>query len=472
MDRIALFGCGQIGKYVQDMFPEEMIKCFIDNKATDRVINGVPVISYDQFREDDQDSIVVISTKLEYAEDIAAQLEKDKINDYLFWEELFTKYERTHKDNVELFRRRFPQRDYEKKLVLVRDLLDRILIMDKESEVEFYFVDYFELSHYLPIYNALKEKGIRVAMVAEPKILNTKKAFNYRDTIELLSDHGIPYYTLANPDARIAVTTQFAANLSHYRNKKCHVAYGVGFTEGKSFIFDPETAEAFDIVMVQGEFYKERLTQNGFSGKLVSISYPRYVSFFSAIPTSESIRDKLNIKTEKPIVAYLPTYDAGASIKKYSDSIDRLRDEYYIITKPHHCTFYREENKEDLETLYRISDKVVHALSPISDIAVVSDLAVCDARSAVLNEVSFLNKSIKPVALMTDPKLDRFYIDINEFVDCVYSPDSLKEHLDALRACDPFSDKRRKYIDYFYDHDVKGGIERAVNAIVSELYES
>lgn len=466
---IVLFGAGNIGKMVMQELKKGTVKYFLDNYKMGETLDNVPIISFDQYANEITNDVVIITSMLNNAIKIAAQMEQRAFYNFFYWKELFNEYDK-YKDEIEAFRSKCSNSVFNSDLAkAVMDLLRYPRTSCPDSQVEFYYVDFFEFSHYFPIYNELNNRGIKVAMVTEPAIFNTKATFNYEDTVELLDTHEIPHYNLANSNAPVAITTQFVHNLDHYHGKKCHIAYGVSMTKGKSFIFEKANCDGFNLIMVNGNFYKRNICENGFEGRIEIVSYPRYQDYFETSHDKNDILGRLGIKTEKQILIYLPTYDDKNSIQKYAHKINELRAKYYIVTKPHHCTWYRQDKKDDLRTLYEISDLVVDALSPLSDLAVIGDVSICDARSGVMNEISFLNPEIKKVALLNEEKLDDFYFDLTKFVDVVYSPEELYDHITKLEQEDPFIEVRKTYTKDFYDNDVSDGIKRAADAIISLL---
>ena len=55
--KIALFGAGTWGKSIVTFFPEIQIDCFVDNKKSGQVINGLNVLSFDDIRPHDSQSL-------------------------------------------------------------------------------------------------------------------------------------------------------------------------------------------------------------------------------------------------------------------------------------------------------------------------------------------------------------------------------------------------------------------------------
>lgn len=468
-DNIILFGSGYICSLLLEILPAEKIEAIADNKRGGEDINGSTILDFEDYLKITGEAITIISTRLEYALDIASQFEENGIHDFLYWAEIVSKYDDVCHQEARAFRSKYSNKQAHDMVEAVKSLTEGLFRRCENSQVEFYFVDYFELSHYLPLYTGLKARGINAVMVCEPRIINKKKLFNYHDTIGLLEDKNIPYYTLSNPDAHVAVTTQFADNLCQYKNRKCHIAYGTSLMRGKAFILDKRNSEKFDLVLTNGDFYKEMIEEYVPGHNVVSVSYPRYADFFESPPDKGKIFSELGINTDKKILLYLPTYDDGSSIQEYADALASLRSRYFIISKPHHCTFYRDDKKKDLQRLYEISDIVVHALYLLSNIAIIGELAICDAKSGVMNEVSFLNSEIKKIAVFSNTDVNDFYIDPRQFVYCAFSPQEMLQGVNDMEAGDTFIEERKKYTDYFYSVDVASGLEKGINAIIERI---
>ena len=101
----------------------------------------------------------------------------------------------------------------------------------------------------------------------------------------------------------------------------------------------------------------------------------------------------------KPILVYFPTWDAGSSISAYWNEIEKLRKQFFIVTKAHHCTFRLRSEQEHRDILYRISDIVCGGNFDFKKVASVGDVAVCDAISGAAAEVPLLNPNIDMLLL-------------------------------------------------------------------------
>ena len=176
------------------------------------------------------------------------------------------------------------------------------IIQDKNSEIEFYLINSFEIYHYLPIYNELLRQGIKAKIVAEPCKINTSKTwFDYKTAIKILRENNIDYCTKANPNAKIAITTQRAELLSKYKNKKINLSYGFGWTKNY-FINSIDSIKGFDYKFVHGEI-QEKILNDYKTNSIVKIfGYPKYNDFLKNIPSKESVLNELDVKTNKPNV--------------------------------------------------------------------------------------------------------------------------------------------------------------------------
>ena len=68
------------------------------------------------------------------------------------------------------------------------------VISDKNSLIEFYLIDAFEIYHFLPIYNELLNQGINVRIVAEPCEINSADGwFDYNTAVKILNELNIDY---------------------------------------------------------------------------------------------------------------------------------------------------------------------------------------------------------------------------------------------------------------------------------------
>jgi len=340
------------------------------------------------------------------------------------------------------------------------------LKQDKNSEVEFYLVDAFEIYHYLPIYNELKRRGIKTRIVAEPCFLNTGGSwFDYNTAIKILKHLHIDYCNKCNPQAKIAVTTQRANILSKYKNKKINFSYGFGFTKNY-FINSKESVEGFDVKFVHGDYQKKLVDSYRLPVKVIKFGYPKYQDFFGKTNDRNALLKKLNVTTDKKIITYFPTWDEDSSIQCFADAIKILKNKYFIITKPHHCTFRLPDKKDDLEMLYKISDVVLDGNYDFTEATLLGDIALCDAKSGASCEVPYLNKDINVLLLNPHKNTDKYISEIDEYFTVISNPLDLEAYIKKVYNSKENRGKIDEFISKIYDNIT---VQQATDFITSEL---
>lgn len=84
MKKLVLFGAGKLGKKAQKDIGNEKIAFFVDNNKSDECIDGIKVLSFDEFLTVKQDYNVVITNKLHW-KDIKKQLLEHNIETYAIY---------------------------------------------------------------------------------------------------------------------------------------------------------------------------------------------------------------------------------------------------------------------------------------------------------------------------------------------------------------------------------------------------
>ena len=296
--------------------------------------------------------------------------------------------------------------------------------------VEFYLVDAFEIYHFKPLYEMLRKHGIYAIFVAEPNEINSSgNWFDYKTAINILNELELEFSENCNVDADIAFTTQYANSLRKYRRAiKVNITYGCSFNRNAIW-FDKRAINGFDYKLVSGEFIKQKCLGHKIldDEHILVMGSPKHYGIRNRVIANDLL-DKLNIKTEKKILCYFPTWDDDSSISKFSRAIEELKDEYFIVTKPHHCTFRLPEKKNELDILYKMSDVVLDGNYNFESVANVGDIRICDAKSGSALECVFVNSKIPLILLSMHEKVDEyFYADIFDVPsDVLYNPSDLK----------------------------------------------
>lgn len=84
MKQIAVFGAGDIGRVVLKWLGSELVRFFFVNEKKEDSINGIPVLSYEEFlKQKEEVFIIIASTK--YDEEMSRQLRSDGIDKFFIW---------------------------------------------------------------------------------------------------------------------------------------------------------------------------------------------------------------------------------------------------------------------------------------------------------------------------------------------------------------------------------------------------
>ena len=296
--------------------------------------------------------------------------------------------------------------------------------------VEFYLIDAFEIDCFIPFYCFLRQNGVSAIFVAEPVERNTSSYwFDYNRAVQRLDEEGLEYHTACDPDADIAFSTQVARVLGKYSPKtiKVNLTYGVTLLK-KNFFVDSSNLRGYDYKFVYGDFYKEICEKKSDVPQTMVVGYPKYYHF--DVRTNLQERDaylqEVSVHTKKKILCYLPTWDEHSSIQAYADKIKQLKKEFYIITKPHHCTWRLAEKQEDMATLRSVSDLVLPPTYPLYKIAAIADTAIIDEKSGTTVEIAYLNPELPPVWLCVNASAQEdFYADSFEMACIIDAPEKL-----------------------------------------------
>lgn len=454
-----IFGCGKIGKELSYIIDEDCIMGYMDNNPNSFTPDGSELLTFDDIKNS-KDFIFVIANSGAYAGQILEQLQDKGYTNYITYEEFYLSV-----------RDRRPITELETLKRQVANTIAPLLRQNKESEVEFYLVDSFEIYHYLPIYRALVKAGIKAEIIAEPPGINTAGDwFDFEEAVEILNKNHVSYCTRSNPDACVAITTQFARNLSNYKGIKIQLTYGNGVSKKRDFQAFPEVASGFDYCLVHGEFKKKILSKLKPEGTIKVIGYPKFIDFFEKIPTKNEILSELNISTKKPILVYYPTWDDYSSIREYSEKISMLRNRFFVIVKPHHCTFRLTEKADELSMLYNIADLVLDGNYNLARITQIADVALCDAASGVFGEIPYYNKAVHMVIIYTKNMTPNdLYPLFQRMCRGVYSTSELYDVVSDIYEKDDWIKDRQSIVDYLFDNDSVGDLMNLVDFIKSLL---
>lgn len=334
-------------------------------------------------------------------------------------------------------------------------------LRQRRITVEFYLVDAFEILHFEPLYHILRKHGVYAVFVAEDNTINTSgRWFDYSTAKKILDDHALEYTEYCYEDADYAFTTQDAYVLRKYKHaKKINMTYGVSFNKN-GYWFQERAMDGFDFKFVQGLFQKEKCIEKHCldSGSIKVIGSPKHYGIGHKKINKQALRDKMGIVTKKKIIGYFPTWDEDSTIQLFYSLFKKLKNSFYIVTKPHHCTFRLDDKKRELELLYEMSDVVLDGNFDFEEAASIADVNICDAKSGAALETRLISPDIKTlfVSPQTDVK-EYFYSEIFDIAgEVINKPERLEAVLTRLNTL-PEDDKNSRNISYFFDDQDENG---------------
>ena len=92
---------------------------------------------------------------------------------------------------------------------------------------------------------------------------------------------------------------------------------------------------------------------------------------------------KQKINTNKKVLLYLPTYGDTSSIEMVTDSITKLKNDYYIIAKAHHGTSFLSEESNRIENLKSICDEYYDHNVPLNELLQKAQIVLSDNSGAI-----------------------------------------------------------------------------------------
>lgn len=338
--------------------------------------------------------------------------------------------------------------------------------------VEFYLVDAFEIQNLIPFYRLFRAAGIYAIFVAEPPAINVAGSwFDYDAAVKILKANCIEYKEKCNSRAQMAFTTQDVVNLSKYskETKRVNCSYGYGLIRN-SYAFSERVVNGFDYTLCNGD-YQKRILQKWCSGKteLITVGMPKYYGI-SLMEKSETLK-KLEIKTNKDILLYFPTWDECCCVEHFYESFKKLRETFYIITKMHHVLERQAQSKNIRMMIKDFSDQIVESTYPLSDLAMIADLIVADAKSGASLEAIYINNTADAIFLSNATDVDSVYMEqIHDIAPVVTSE---HEFVNAINKSDweVFKLKRKKLIEDCYGNKSVDYANKFVNKLLVRMRE-
>lgn len=314
-------------------------------------------------------------------------------------------------------------------------------------KINFYHIDAFEVPNYLPIWKALKNKGVDAHLVGVPGNRNTAEPgwFDFDRFKDYCNAQNLPFITEINTEADIAITTQNASILSDYHNLKIRLMYGP-IIYPHAWGLQKISVMPFDYVLIHGSFYKNHFSKWLDSEKLPIIGYPRYDDFFSGKFSKSAIQKKWGMNDHRPVLVFLPTWGENSGFEKFFHAILKLNKIFNIIVKPHHCTLRLES--ERMQALKSSGLLILDNAFDLLEIYAGADLIVSDVRSGGLFEACLCD--LPCVGLVMDDS-DHWLLDnkIENMISLCNQPEQIQTAIDKAMTSHLQSQHR---LEWRHDH--------------------
>jgi len=157
--------------------------------------------------------------------------------------------------------------------------------------------------------------------------------------------------------------------------RKYTIKYMYGLTTKPKFSLSPRINNIFDGFLCYGNQDAECLSNYGICFQIGNIKY---------LNTKISKRNEL-----KKTILYLPTYGKESSIDNLIKYLKKLKDQYEIIIKPHHCTEYLENKLEKtrMKNLKNNFENIYSSKAKLEDLIDKCDLIISDMSGAIFDGI-------------------------------------------------------------------------------------
>ena len=296
-------------------------------------------------------------------------------------------------------------------------------------EIDFYHIDSFEVSVFLPIYHYLETVGIKPRPVLPSDSISTA-AVSYLDIVEckkFYKEHKIEFYDNPNYGNPVC-TTQGSEFLSLYTNLRIRIPYGPGI-DPCGWGLTRKSTIGFDHILVHGQYYRDYLSYFISINKIHVAGYPRYDLFFNS-----DLKNKrkpyapfTNLDKRLKTIFMLPTWGEASSLNSLLEISLKINCQYNILLKPHHLSLSRdsdllEKYKDSGVMVLRDSNSLVEAFFS-------SDIVICDIKSCAFSESILTNKKTIGLALNRDDwqwvhdkelnKISYIVQDMTDLMECI-----------------------------------------------------
>lgn len=333
-------------------------------------------------------------------------------------------------------------------------------------KIEFYHIDAFEVANYEAIWRQLRQMGVDANLVAVHDARNTAAAgwFDFERFSAYCTERSIPFLSQADPGADLGVTTQNAGILSDY-SKRVRLMYGPApYTSG--WAMSQHAVQAFDAVLVHGQFHADWFSRWLRPEQLPIIGYPRYDDFFAGKLDRSAIRARWGVNDARPVMAFLPTWENNTAFDAFFPELLRLSARFQIILRPHHCTLRMEPHRMALMQASGLL--ILTNAFDLIDVYAGADLVISDVRSGSLFEACMCG--LPTVGMVRDKAELSGWLaenEINKVTRLCSEPEDLERALDEALTSLDFAAGRQRWAEHHVAYRDGSAAKHAAEALIA-----
>lgn len=224
----------------------------------------------------------------------------------------------------------------------------------------------------------------------------------------------------------------------------------------------PEENIYYDAILCTGDYEAEYL--KAYSNTYV-IGSLKYINFHK----------KLNIKNNKSILLYLPTYGNLSSIDNIINTINSLKQDYYIIAKFHHGTSFLKAEIDRINQLINVCDEFYDHTTQLSELLEKTKVVLTDNSGSIFESIYVQ----VPVAIYSDDtnknKIGNFNTIQHMAVKSGFIPytNNLSDIPEILKAAisEKYINKENELKKILFN-DIKNPVDNFINVIEKYLSDN
>ena len=332
--------------------------------------------------------------------------------------------------------------------------------------IDLYHIDAFEAANYEPIWRSLRAKGVDARMVAVPGRANTAESgwFDIDRFHQTCRARGVDWADEADPRA-LGVTTQNIGILADY-GQRVRLMYGPAPYDS-GWAMQRHAVQPFDAVLVHGRFQADWFARWLRPDQLPVIGYPRYDDFFAGRVSRAAARARWQLADDKPVLAFLPTWDNNTAFDTLWPAIEALRDRCQILLRPHHCTLRMEPAR-----MQRLRDSGLPMLDQafdLTELIVAADLVVSDVRSGSLFEAAMCGLPTVGLVRADSGDAEGWLARqrVGELMPLASQPDQVAAAVDQALAGGAYTAARARWAEHNVAHRDGSAASQAAEALIA-----